>query len=148
MKETELMVNDYVLCDGLILQVGMLSDYDIRIDLLRKDELYAQFWGKDMDSIEGVKITSDMLSKWGFQKNKTGQWVIEKKHPIGCGGQTCSNTNPLEYAVWVDDYGIGCVSYLDIEGNTTIDGGCYVHQLQHILRLYGLDEYVKIKLDS
>lgn len=146
MKANELMVGDYVLYDNKILQVGQLNDYDIRIDLLEGDELYAQFWDEDMDNIHGVKITTEMLSKWGFEKNKTGQWVIEKKHSIGCCGQTCSNTNPLEYAVWWDGFGLGCVSYLEKEGNITLGGTTYVHQLQHILRFFDLDKFIKIEL--
>ena len=96
--------------------------------------------------LEPIPLTYEILEKLGFKKNKTGQWAIEKKHPIGCCGQTCSNTNPLEYAVWVDTYGYGCVSYLEKEGNLTISGPCYVHNLQHLLRIFGLDEYVKIEL--
>lgn len=146
MKANELMVGDYVLYDNKILQVGQLNDYDIRIDLLKGDELYAQFWDEDMDNVHGIKITAEILSKWGFKKNKTGQWVIEKKHSIGCCGQTCSNTNPLEYAVWWDEYTLGCVSYLEKEGNVTLVGTTYVHQLQHMLRLFDLDKFIKIEL--
>jgi len=72
--------------------------------------------------------------------------VIEKKHSIGCCGQTCSNTNPLEYAVWWDRFGLGCVSYLEKEGNITLDGTTYVHQLQQILGLFDLDKFIKIEL--
>ena len=146
MKANELMVGDYVLYDNKILQVGQLSDYDIRIDLLKGDELYAQFWDEDMDNIHGIKITAEILSKCGFKKNKTGQWVIEKKHSIGCCGQTCDNTNPLEYAVWWDRFGLGCVSYLEKEGYMTLGGTTYVHQLQQVLRLFDLDKFIKIEL--
>ena len=100
----------------------------------------------EVSKIEPVPITEEMLEKWGFQKNKGDQWVIEKKHPVGCCGQTCSNTNPTDYAVWVDRFGMGCVSYLEQEGNANLDGGRYVHQLQHLLRMFGIDKYIKIEL--
>lgn len=98
------------------------------------------------DELEPIPLTAEILSKCGFKKNKTGQWVIEKKHSIGCCGQTCSNTNPLEYAVWWDRFGLGCVSYLEKEGNMTLGGTTYVHQLQQVLRLFDLDKFIKIEL--
>ena len=70
--------------------------------------------------------------------------MIEKRRPLGgYRGQTCES--PIYYAVWVDSWGIGLDSHLEIEGNMIINGR-YVHQLQNMLHSYGLDEYIKIEL--
>ena len=97
---------------------GIRTDSDV--PLIQCDDTDVWY---PLDSYEPIPITAEMLSKCGFKKNKTGQWAIEKKHSIGCCGQTCSNTNPLEYAVWWDRFGLGCVSYLEKEGNMTLHIG-------------------------
>ena len=137
------MVGDWLSDDGYVFQVYAVGQNSVVFLDKFGERNVAHF-----DFIDGVKIKPEMLEKWGFKKSDSGQWIIELKRPIGCGGQTCSNTNPVVYAVWVDAFGMGCVSYLDNgEGNTTLDGGCYVHQLQHILNVHGIDKYIKIELE-
>ena len=152
MKAEELMIGDLVLSTSISKPVRVIGIDPMEGLGQREGYTFKLSDGKGMVlfvhavSVKPIPLTDEMLTNWGFKKNKAGQWAIEKKHPIGCCGQTCSNTNPLEYAVWVDKYGYGCVSYLEKEGNLTISGPCYVHNLQHLLRIFGLDEYVKIEL--
>lgn len=146
MKANELMVGD------LVCLPSIMSDdkYPVQVLEIQDDCIKYYSGGKKMmvrfKHVEPIPLTPEILEKNGFEKNKTGQWVIEKKHSIGCCGQTCSNTNPLEYAVCWDEFGLGCVSYLEKEGNITLCGTTYVHQLQQILRLFELDKFIKIEL--
>ena len=144
MKADELMIGDWVEPDQCMIPIvyckilGIYPDGTVNID--KAERLFT------LDELHPIPLAPEILEKNGFKKNKTGQLVIEKKHSIGCCGQTCDNTNPLEYAVWWDEFGLGCVSYLYKEGDVTLCGTTYVHQLQQILRFFDLDKFIKIEL--
>lgn len=147
MKANEIQIGDW------LYYKGQFNAFPFKVESITKKKVGYHAESNEhriyylrLSECKPILLSPEILEKNGFNKNKTGQWVIEKKHSIGCCGQTCSNTNPLEYAVWWDEFGLGCVSYLEKEGNITLGGTTYVHQLQQILRLFDLDKFIKIEL--
>lgn len=151
MKAIELMVNDYVLYDGKILQVGQLSGYDIKIDLLNGDNLYTQFCDEDMDNIEGVWLTPEILAKVGLKEQKVeGEkgsvqtyWIdahivgYYNMSPLERLHHSCVVYQPTEWKGKLHSSG-----WLFLNGDTgRIEVACdFLHQLQHAFRMLGFKE--------
>ena len=132
MKANELMVGDYVLYDGLILEVGGLTDYDIKIDLLKGNEIYAQFWDEDMDNIQGIPITPEILEKNGFI-NYGETWYV----PADTDGNHIMVGFHRHETIF-EIYKKHIFSFRkDYE-----PGEAFVHELQHALRLCGIDKEI------
>jgi len=73
-----------------------------------------------ISKIEPIPLTPDILEKNGF--------VVESRHCLG---------NPLQYCVLVDGL------WIDITGENYFEGKLeYAHQLQHALRLCGIEKEI------
>lgn len=142
------MVGDYVLYDALILEVGCLTDYDIKIDLLKGNELYAQFWDEDMDNIQGIPLTPEILEKNGFWIDEENKWKTRyafadnlKKTPqtvvqFSFYKDSCSASSLFE--CWTkpkDCDGENSIHICDLK---------FVHELQHALLLCGIDKEIEL----
>lgn len=74
------------------------------------------------DEIKPIPLTPEILEKNGF--------VVESRYYHG---------NPLQYCVLVDGL------WIDISGENFFEGKLeYVHQLQHALRLCGIDKTIEL----
>lgn len=134
MKANELMIGDWVKQkhSGLLLKVCAIEPPYVRAD--GEDGQFHE------DTIEPISVTEEMLEKNGFTKRKDVQWVIEKKRIVGCCGQTCGNTNPMVYVIWVDKGYMGIVNYHPEA--TITKAGSHVHKLQQCIRLCGIDKEI------
>ena len=146
MKTTDLMVGDWVLINDAPHKIQAIDSIDAEI--LADDGLY--YVGEDRchseDKIEGIPITPEILKKndwyWGFTSDEKNfkscvmgafepHWVYDK----GAG----------EISLYFDkDTDGGALRITDQRFNRRLDffwcDTLYVHELQHALRICGLNE--------
>ena len=146
MKTTDLMVGDWVLINDAPHKIQAIDSIDAEI--LADDDLY--YVGEDRchseDKIEGIPITPEILKKndwyWGFTSDEKNfkscvmgafepHWVYDK----GAG----------EISLYFDkDTDGGALRIDDQRFNRRLDffwcDTLYVHELQHALRICGLNE--------
>lgn len=121
MKATELMVYDWVY---LTKDYGKLKKEILKIDILDLDRVF-----EGMLEIEPIPLTTEFLKKNGFK-----HYVSEE------------DSNSFEYSEGNLGYCFnrttnGYMSCIDVDNSFTITGLIkYIHELQHILRLCGLDD--------
>ena len=115
MKENELMVGDWVLINDTQLQIQIIDGIDGEI--MAGDELYCLIEDRvhSEDKVEPIPLTAEILEKNGF-KDDGASW-------------------------WYKDFHIS----LSVTKNLTLICGrtiqfSFVHELQHALRLCGLNE--------
>lgn len=118
MKATDLMIGDFVLCNELPLRVGAIRQDEIGFF----DNDYKIYWCSDdeFDRIDPIPLTENILVKNGFVKTWNSDWQLK------------------EYATIIisKDY------YVKVfERSIRID---YVHELQHMLRLVGVDKEIEL----
>lgn len=135
MKPTELQIGDWVLINNTPHQIQVIDSIDAEIQA--DDEVY--YVGEDRyhseDKLEGVPLTYEILKKNGFKKTALNE----------------PNTTNLVSKWWSKQGEIYIKEYYLARSReiTYVVGGGYrmrieniymVHQLQHSLRLCGLDE--------
>jgi len=129
MRLKELMIGNIVLYDGKPAVVGCLSDYDIKIDLFREGEDVpcAEIWQEDIEDCHPMPLTAEILHKNGFYRIGPDLYLDENGYHITLNPHDPSDCNK-------DDF------YLHISiMNINIK---YVHQLQNIFNLIGLDKKI------
>ena len=155
MKHTDLMLNDLVMYQGEILRVGCISDYDIKIDLFEdgEDTPYAEIWQEELDEVKPIPLTDEILEKNGF--------AIEERDGDITFPYLAFIIKNDEYSVeitWYDSHDVyepNTGKYLHSAPevwNMEILGKCgnydcgknkiFVHELQHALRLCGIDKEI------
>ena len=81
-----------------------------------------------IDNFEPIPITTEILAKNGFYEASTNHWAYSTAHAM--------------IAVETKDLGMGVrCEYGDI---TILTKPLYVHQLQHAIRLMGVDKEIKL----
>lgn len=135
MKLTDLSIGDLVLINNTTHKIQAIDSIDDEI--LADDELY--YVGEDRchseDKIEGISLTPEILEKNGFEMFKYDGWVHYYRifgnsaipfvlHSM-IGGEMLSQE--------VDIFSTSTDTNCGIEVN-------YVHELQHALRLCGLNK--------
>lgn len=138
MKPTDLMIGDWMLINNIPNKIQAIDSIDAEIQA--DDELY--YVGEDRyhseDKVEGLPLTTEILEKNGWMQNGMTQEAI-----MECDGENYDDT----WCEMTYDGELNC--YFDCVGDVvlfTCDRGCdflkihFVHELQHALRLCGLNE--------
>ena len=139
MKHTDLMLNDLVMYQGKILRVGCISDYDIKIDLFEdgEDTPYAEIWQEELDEVEPIPLTAEILEKNGFEEKTESSPFVYYLFKDGDNSVSLEHTYDTTDK---EDYWACCI------GNRLCDvctiSMHYVHELQHALRLCGVDKEI------
>lgn len=138
MKLTDLAILDWVLINNTPHRIQAIDSIDAKI--LADDDLY--YVGEDRchseDKIEGIPITPEILKKNGF-KYKTTDWEAVY------AGPHYGKYGLKKFHVLIGKENIILASYYGYMGRGDVDAHefayiNYVHELQHALRLCGLNE--------
>lgn len=123
----DLMIGDCVNVNGLNLKVGAIHADEIGVF----DHDCKIYWCSDdgLDSIDPIPLTVDILVKNGFDFTKRDYGVYCKEDKYG-DVELSKDKNGFYWSINTDEYEI-----------LRID---YVHQLQHLLRLCGVDKELTI----
>ena len=119
MKATDLMIGDWVLCDGKPYQVAEISAGLLRIDAERK--LFA-----DPEDVEPIPLTAETLDKNGWKWGES--W-----------GAFVNDNSPIQF-----EHGTENNRFWWVEHNGLIAPINAVHELQHALRLCGIEKEVTL----
>lgn len=133
MKVTDLMIGDFVNCNDLPLRVGAIRQDEIGFF----DNDYKLYWCSDdeFDRIDPIPLTEDILTKNGFLKRSGKEYYLKDDIVIFVGSDSC------EVCTLYGEY--TAYSYVE-EGYTTIATIHYIHQLQHLLRLCGINKEIEL----
>lgn len=127
MKTTDLMIGDFVLCNELPLRVGAIRQDEIGFF----DNDYKIYWCSDdeFDRIDPIPLTEEILVKngWDFTKRKYG---VHCKEDTNYDALLSKDDDGFYWSIFGGEYEI-----LKIH---------YVHQLQHLLRLVGIQKDIEL----
>jgi hypothetical protein len=118
----DLMIYDYVKYNGVTKIVDAVYLYSVSVHDPIEEWSISEAKTYSIDDIEPIELTEDILVKNGFQKFAESQTLFDYT----------DNDIHLEY--WIGD---GCFRYYTAEIH-------YVHQLQHLLRLCGIEKELVI----
>lgn len=135
MKANELMIGDWVNYQPgdtpQYMKVGMVSGYDVQLDLYREGgiEMAAQVWFDEEGYVQPIPLTPEILEKNGWYIPEDGLWY---RHDV-IGFLIALRTS-------------GAYLYADEEHDRR-EFFCsihFVHELQHALRLCGIEKEIKL----
>ena len=127
------MVGDWVCLDGdinydspiRIRQIGYQGENDIVAD----NDIFG------VEDIIPIPLTEEILTKNGFLKRSGKEYYLKDDIVIFVGSDSC------EVCTLYGEY--TAYSYVE-EGYTTIATIHYIHQLQHLLRLAGVQKEIEL----
>ena len=136
MKLTDLAILDWVLINNTPHKIQAIDSIDAEI--LADDESY--YVGEDRyhseDKIEGVPLTPEILEKNGFERSviipSKFYRNTDNERLIFCPHSSCYD---LGYVHWNESNDADIMHRLEVQQPIM-----YIHQMQHALRLFGLDE--------
>lgn len=134
----------------------MIGGWVLTLDSTHKEQVYAQIWAieegqtsilvkkdncnwfVDIDWLEPIPLTPEILEKNGFVKQGFDGWEIDHKNDDGI----------MDWmALWRNDYirpHLLIKSFVSLLGSFSSFGINYVHQLQHILRDCGIEKKIEL----
>ena len=132
MKADELMIGDWVLYVGTPMRItGRLID-DLEFNELNYIE---------REGFEPIPITPEILEKNGFMKETDGEWAIWNIGEEGTNSEFDSLYFQDFRKLYTRDWRFSFDLYGRGHGGIHIQ---YVHELQHALRLYGIEKDINI----
>lgn len=143
MKANELMVGDwfrfcYTIDGKEIVRTFRISQIE---NELGKYYVWGNGFGRMCypDRLEPIPITPEILEKNRFKRAKYGyEW---KEHIGGYMGQTTSSTTPIEIMYYDEGHCVVSNPHIGRMFQGSIDS---VHELQHALRLCGIDKEIEL----
>lgn len=120
MKATDLMIGDWVCFDG-----DTSHECPVQIDGISKEE--AGVDGDWYDIWEPIPLTPENLEKNGMSRNPYGEYFAEDKH---CFLEISREPEGFFWTINANEYGIIPLNY--------------VHELQHALKLCGIEKEVVV----
>ena len=145
MKVNELMIGDWVLVNGIPMQIQAIDDVDGEI--MAGDELYCLIEDRvhSEDKIEPIPLTSEILEKNGFKKE------VDKNNFESYLYYNFAGDGFIRVILWDGgdgDWSIKIGNYDKFDDNEIIYKNDFVflklHQLQHALKLCGIDKEIVI----
>ena len=136
MKLTDLAILDWVLINNTPHKIQAIDSIDAEI--LADDDLY--YVGEDRchseDKIEPIPLTPEILEKNGFERSviipSKFYRNIDNERLIFCPHSSCYD---LGYVHWNESNDVDIMHRLEVQQPIM-----YIHQMQHALRLFGLDQ--------
>ena len=136
MKLTDLAILDWVLINNTPHKIQAIDSIDAEI--LADDDLY--YVGEDRchseDKIEPIPLTPEILEKNGFERGVITPSKfyrnIDNERLIFSPHSSCYG---LGYVHWNESNDADIMHRLEVQQPIM-----YIHQMQHALRLFGLDE--------
>ena len=136
MKLTDLAILDWVLINNTPHKIQAIDSIDAEI--LADDDLY--YVGEDRchseDKIEPIPLTPEILEENGFERGviipSKFYRNIDNEQLMFCSYGSCYG---LGYVHWNESNDADIMHRLEVQQPIM-----YIHQMQHALRLFGLDE--------
>lgn len=136
MKATELMIGDWVLYDGepnIITEVSEIIHGEATVCFVGNNYM------ADMDEIEPIPLTQEILEKNGFTKSTPPPGIHAKCYEL--------DNKKYKYNLTIADYNKykRLLLNVDSEDSECFNIKCdYVHELQHALRLCRIKKEIEL----
>lgn len=132
MKANELMIGDYVIRKNVQKEILIIDTIDSIRDIVYLD-LDGLGITEKLENIEPIPLTAEILEKNGFIKHADYCWLISENN----------GRRLIEYRT---DYldGLLRISYAEEPFSKLMIKVKYVHELQHALRLCGINKEIEI----
>lgn len=136
MKINELMIGDWVSVNGLNLKVGAIHADEIGVF----DPDYKIYWCSDdgLDRIDPIPLTEDILVKNGFERCDYNNKYFIIDDAIDLITPKWRGGTEYYACAWYQD------EFDDLVQHIEICKCAYVHQLQHLLRLAGVQKEIEL----
>ena len=137
MKATDLMIGDWVkfpIGNEKVVDLPYIEGKGICASFAASATLFPV----EVDKLEPIPLTAEILEKNGLVKWEHGYLWKER---IGIGGQTTSASSPIELIVYEGGHSVILNPHDGKEFQGSID---FVHELQHALRLCGIDKQIEL----
>ena len=133
MKANELMIGDWAKTPKGFYKIISIQDNDVVFTDFR-DGIDGSF---ELNEISPVEITAELLEVNGFEKQGFDGWLLVKRMGDGLAWSILWRTDCPSPCLRIDSYfyQAGCFSSFAIS---------YVHQLQHALRLCGIEKEIAL----
>ena len=136
MRATEIMISDYLSYKGQIIKVASITKKKVGYHI--KDNEYRMHYAR-LCECKPVFITPEILEKLGFSRE-----------PIDYVSAKCYTLSADKYklTLTIADYGKYKRLLLNVD---SVDAECfnikcnYLHQLQHALKLCGIEKEIKLE---
>ena len=156
LSSKSLMIGDLVYCTYWpqkhivrVWELKRVADDELKVVVM--DEIPLVFQEK---YIEPIRITEDMLIRWGFKFDGTNAYILEQRR-----GVHDPNDKPSYYIKVIppqpdnDDWWSPSETGFEVESNNcdlllSDQGDTYYHVLQHLLRQARLEDVVKLRIDN
>lgn len=140
MKAKDLMLFDLVKRnkDGKVMTVVELRYAETIAAITPDDVYYGDMEDYHESEIDPIPLTTEILEKNGFKSWEHGYiW----KERVGMGGQTTSASSPIEIIIYEGGHSVIINPHAGKEFQGSIDN---VHELQHALKLCGINKEIVI----
>lgn len=135
MKATELMIGDWVMFNHNPVRVAILGAADKSIGLAAGKNVF----GQPFSMIDPIPITAEILEKNGFKKQYGNDWCYYKYKDDDTSKES------LYYILYdIDSLYLEIAAFTNASGEYNRMGVCYVHELQHTLKLCGIDKEIDL----
>lgn len=136
MKEQDIMLGDWVKCEGKPYRITQIGDI---LDMANDEKSWLAY----PEEVSPIPLTLEILEKNGFENDFYEEESVADYHAIRLEGYT------LKYKIGqIDGY---LVTWCNGGVNVTTDyNGCvqkdisFVHELQHALRLCGIEKEIEL----
>lgn len=141
MKATDLMVGDWVMCNGLKLRVASITD---KVNIGFRDNVGEIYWAEDgLDRIDPIPLTEEILVKNGFEYAYNEVSKMQNKQLLVAnidGHYIEVRLDKKNIAIWYD-----CdENEIDFYSDVLLELPRNVHTLQHLLRLVGIKKEIEL----
>ena len=125
----DLMIYDYVKYNGVTKIVDAVYLYSVSVHDPSEEWSISEAKTYSIDDIEPIELTEDILVKNGFDFTKRDYGVVCKEDKHG-DVELSKDENGFYWSINTDEYKISRIDY--------------VHTLQHLLRLCGVEKELTI----
>ena len=137
MKATDLQIGDWVVYNGDVEYSNpiKIEGMDIATGMcITSDRDDAGF-----DGVDPIPLTVEILKKNGFKKQYGNDWCYYKYKDDDTSKES------LYYILYdIDSLYLEIAAFTNASGEYNRMGVCYVHELQHILKLCGIDKEIEL----
>lgn len=142
LRSVDLMIGDWVLCDNTPYQIAEIGGM---VCISAEQELFAA-----LEDIDPIPLTPEILEKNGFEnkserfRHKVYELVLnantEDEHYLVVRLHPANENCDI---MWANIY-YSPTSRIDLNTIETKIVNCHVHELQHCLRLVGIEHEIKL----
>jgi len=154
-KNTEIMNGDWVLFNGKPVQIAAVSEFNDMVAYFDND--IGQILDADINVIQPIPITHDILNKNGFVCKDIWHGIVEHKHTehikdnIDYKGLKFSTNNELVIEMCKDTDEVRNIKLKAFNKSGAFEMSIvkpcdthYVHELQHALKTCGFDKKIEL----